>query len=79
VNTTDPKTPVSPLVGQGQLWTHYKGTVYEVVGFAIRESDGAALVLYTELREPQLVPWARPLKEWLEVLPTGVRRFEIRR
>ncbi len=50
---------------EGTLWRHYKGTVYVVVGYAMRESDKAPLILYRGVAaDPSDHPWSRPLSEW---------------
>ncbi|KVR21698.1 hypothetical protein WK13_34740 [Burkholderia ubonensis] len=60
---------------------HYKGGLYEVIGHAVREQDGADVVLYV----PVNAPWpptiyTRPNAEfygWVESDGKQVRRYEL--
>lgn len=55
-----------PIIKVGQIYKHYKGCCYEVMGFATHSETNEAMVLYrrADMSEPRI--WARPQKMWLE-------------
>lgn len=53
----------SPLPVEGQIWQHYKGERYEVVGTAFTEADCTEMVIY--FLEPNGNWWVRPLSEFV--------------
>jgi hypothetical protein len=56
------------FVEAGQLWQHFKGTVYEIVCVATREADQEPMVVYREASTKSLGPgtiWVRPLLEFV--------------
>jgi hypothetical protein len=60
---------------------HYKGSQYEIIGHAVREADGADMVLYVPLDGawPPTI-YTRPNAEfygWVDVDGAKVRRFEL--
>lgn len=53
----------------GEVYKHYKGDLYKVVGMALDSSsdDDEWLVVYEPMYEMAAAPmFARPLKQWLE-------------
>lgn len=68
-------TDVKP--GSGQIWRHWKGTAYRVLGMALDAETEEMLVLYRDA-ENELAPiWARPLSEWHHHVTASKRRFEL--
>ena len=59
---------------RGEIWRHYKGTYYEVVGTAAHTEDNDVLVLYKEMQGSDRV-WARPLLMWHDDVGDGKQRF----
>jgi hypothetical protein len=57
----------------GRRFRHYKGTVYRIMGAALQEATREPLVIYVRDGDAWAPVWARPLKEWVEVvaLPDG--------
>lgn len=56
-------------------YRHYKGNFYEVIGVAEHSETGEKLVVYRpEYGERGL--WVRPLAMFIEILPSGEKRFE---
>lgn len=54
-----PETPKN-----GEIYRHYKGNKYIVLGIAIREADEAPIVQYVGEKNQDLLPWLRPLVDW---------------
>lgn len=50
----------------GSRWMHYKGSVYQVLGFSTCEKTGTVCVVYT--KEEGSRTYHRPLSEWREVV-----------
>jgi len=56
----DPKTPKP-----GQVYKHYKGTLYVVVNISLREENEEPIVNYFGLKTgSDLYPWSRTLADW---------------
>lgn len=55
-----------PIIKVGQIYKHYKGCYYEVMGFATHSETNEPMILYrrADMSEPRI--WARPQKMWLE-------------
>jgi hypothetical protein len=52
---------------KGEVYKHYKGDKYEVVGLAIHSNDDIWMVVYKPLYEfPDAEMFTRPLSEWSE-------------
>lgn len=63
----------------GQVWRHWKGKAYRVLGMALDAETTEPLVLYRDT-ENELAPiWARPLTEWHHQVTASKRRFELLR
>ncbi|MDR1536726.1 MAG: DUF1653 domain-containing protein [Clostridiales bacterium] len=59
-------------------YRHYKGKLYEVVGFAIHSETLEYMVIYRQLYG-ECKTWARPLSMWeneIEADGRTVKRFE---
>ena len=70
------KTILQTCPAPGQCFIHYKTqTVYIVICNAIREHDQTPIVIYRKAGEFDAPYFARPLREWIEILPDGVSRF----
>lgn len=54
----------------GQIWQHFKGGLYEVVGVARNSETLADMVVYKDLYGIGQL-WARPLDMWLETVQRG--------
>lgn len=63
------------LPQRGQLWRHFKGSIYEIVALA-RDSEDLSrrLVVYGKPSDDQI--WVRPLAMFMERHDSGVWRFE---
>jgi len=58
-----------PDTGQrGELWIHFKGDAYVVTDVVICSKTLERLVIYCDADNTR---WARPLKEWNEVISRG--------
>jgi len=64
------------LPGLGEKWTHFKGTVYRIVGFSW-DASGEELVLcvlYVKNGSPaDRISFSRPLFNFLELVGTAPR------
>ena len=49
----------------GDVWRHYKGNDYKVVGIAVH-SDESKMVVYEPMYECEYKLFTRPLREWSE-------------
>lgn len=49
------------------IWRHYKGGVYEVIGFATHTETKEPLIIYRNIHDPNNV-WARPFRMWEELV-----------
>jgi hypothetical protein len=59
-------------------WRHYKGEVYLVNGFVMRESTEEMEICYLKVGESLTYSWCRPLSEWEELVEHNgglVKRF----
>lgn len=75
---------VSRMPKPNEGWRHYKGTLYEIVGFGNHTETGEAMIAYRPWRDPGLgAPnnmWFRPLSIFLGMTDQeGKRRFEFER
>lgn len=66
---------------KGEIYKHYKGDLYEVVGLAIHSNDDIWMVVYKPLYEnADAEMFTRPLHEWDEEITWNesmVKRFLI--
>ena len=61
---------------RGELWQHFKGGYYVVLEIAEHVDTQTRHVVYMPLYQPHLGKVVtRPLDEWMDVRPTGERRF----
>jgi hypothetical protein len=61
---------------QGELYKHFKGAIYQIIGHAICSETDKELVLYKNFNEQGDV-WARPLEMFTDIHPVhNVKRFE---
>ena len=56
------------------LYRHYKGNIYVIESIAHLESSGETMVVYRPLVDTK--QYVRPKKEFQEILPGGIPRFE---
>lgn len=60
---------------KGEFYRHFKGTVYQVLGFAILEKDKEEMIIYKSFKDE--IVWVRPVEEFCDIHPEhGVKRFE---
>jgi len=60
---------------RGRWFRHFKGTFYMVVNEALSCEDRSPQVIYVSREDPDVL-WVRSKEEFLDIHPTGVRRFE---
>ena len=63
----------------GEIWRHWKGGEYEVVGLSrlVPEEGGHTVITYRHVGEEQ--QWTQSLKRWNERIPGGFRYIYLRR
>lgn len=71
-----PKNDDFTIPKRGDLWRHYKGTVYFIEGKAKHSETQETLVLYRPNNHEEGTVWARPLSMWHDEIKEGQRRFE---
>ena len=59
---------------QGEIFRHYKGGVYEVVGCSMLEDGLEPLVLYRRKTDYGATTWARKLSSWAEIVKIPAQR-----
>jgi hypothetical protein len=64
-----------PRPKRGDLWRHYKGTVYFVERVVKHSETGEDMVVYYRDGTPEDA-WCRPLSMWHDEIEEGKRRFE---
>ncbi|MBC7836931.1 DUF1653 domain-containing protein [Acetobacteraceae bacterium] len=77
--------PVPPIPDDapraGEVYKHYKGDTYKVVGLALHSNEDVWMVVYEPMHEnPDAALFTRPLKDWREVVEwkgEKVERFQI--
>ena len=60
-------------VTKGDLYQHFKGEIYEVLGVAIHTETREELIVYRSLETDKM--WMRPKKMFFGKTDTGVPRF----
>lgn len=72
-------------IKSGQIWKHYKGGTYEIVGVGFNTETLEEVVVYKSLYDKEDFPkgtiWVRPKKMWFEEVEwkgKEVKRFELR-
>ncbi len=59
---------MNEIIKIGQIWKHYKGSIYEIMGFAYHSETGEPMVLYrrADMTDPRW--WARPQAMWFDIV-----------
>jgi hypothetical protein len=65
---------VPPRVGS--RWRHYLGSEVLITGFCRIEATSMLAVLYRPIRNPEMIPYARPVREWRALMSNNRPRFE---
>ena len=69
---TDTSAPAS-----GQVWRHWKGNAYRILGTALDAETAERIVLYRDAENDLAPIWARPIAEWHHQVTASKRRFEL--
>lgn len=64
------------MVEAGQMYRHYKGHIYRVIGLALHSESLETLVVYERADSPEPHLWVRPQTMFEENLSDGRPRFE---
>lgn len=60
----------------GKTYRHYKGNLYEIIGFAKHSETTEEMVIYRSLKNGET--WVRPIKMWNETVDEkGTLRFTL--
>lgn len=62
---------------EGEVYRHYKGDLYKVIGLAIHSNDDVWMVVYEPLYEnadAQL--FTLPVTDWLKIMDWGEKQVE---
>ncbi|HEY4501964.1 MAG TPA: DUF1653 domain-containing protein [Candidatus Paceibacterota bacterium] len=60
----------------GEVYKHYKGDLYKIVGLAIDSIDQWAVVYEPQYENPAAPLFVRPLREWREVVEWEGKRVD---
>jgi len=63
------------IVVPGNVYKHYKGGIYKVIGVAMHTEQMYPIVVYRNINEQQL--WARPYNMFIDYTDTNLKRFEL--
>ncbi|WP_163526643.1 DUF1653 domain-containing protein [Halobacillus ihumii] len=58
---------------KGEFYKHFKGNTYMVQGLALHHETQEELVIYKSFKDE--ISWVRPLQEFMNDHPSGVKRF----
>jgi hypothetical protein len=62
----------------GEVWRHYRGQEYLVLGAARLEAAAEMAVVYRDVRDdPRCAPWVRSLADWQAKVPGHGARFTL--
>lgn len=50
------------------VWRHYKGGLYMITGYVMKESTEDLEICYTNINHSLLLPWIRPFSQWHELV-----------
>ncbi len=74
---------VRMLVHRVEFWRHYKGGVYQFLGFTIHTETGGVLVRYRRVAGPEYdeiydsqIEYSRPLEMWHDDVAEHEKRFK---
>lgn len=59
------------------IYSHWKGKIYEVIGFGLHSESSEELVLYRRANVAQSEIWARPMASFTSKLKDGRERFRL--
>lgn len=60
---------------KGEFYRHFKGTVYQVLGYAKHHDTNEEMILYKSSKDE--IVWVRPLSMFTDIHPVHeVKRFE---
>lgn len=65
-------------VNPGDIYRHYKGSEYEVIGAGLHTETEEKMVIYRSIEEPEKV-WLRPYDMFFETVTVGgeeISRFK---
>lgn len=57
------------LPNKGELWKHYKGGVYEIIGVGRIEYNSELCVVYKKTNDDNI--WVRPLSDFFDLVETS--------
>ena len=72
---TDDAENVQVLPKAGDIWRHYRGGEYQIVGMGRLEATDEPAVFYRATEGKDATTWARSLSDWQTVLPGHGSRF----
>lgn len=65
------------MLKTGQLYQHYKGHIYRIIGIARHSETLEEMVVYVS-NENEADLWVRPRVMFEETLPNGTPRFKLK-
>jgi hypothetical protein len=64
----DSKVRVEPKTGE--VWKHFKGTLYSILDIAVHTETGEKMVVYCEYGKPMDKVWTRPMDMFMSEVDT---------
>lgn len=58
-----------------EVYQHFKGTRYLILGVFSHTESGECMVAYRELGNPEARQWVRPLNMWFEKVSSDERNY----
>jgi hypothetical protein len=60
---------------KGEFYRHFKGTIYQVLGYAVHSETQEEMIIYKSFKDEKV--WVRPLEMFIDIHPEHqVIRFE---
>lgn len=66
-----------PAINPNEVYQHYKGNLYYILGYACHTETGEDLIAYKSINIEDKRIWVRPVRMWFEEVGSGVQRFTL--
>ena len=66
------------MIKVGEIYRHYKGNIYIVIGIGTHTETNDKMVVYSPINDRNIV-WIRPYSMWSETIDKNkeIKRFEL--
>ena len=66
---------IRELPRKGEIWQHYKGDLYQIIGIGEQEADSLPVAVYSSIKTTKI--YTRPLSEFMDVINNRYRFSKI--